>query len=97
MFPLSTLATRFTFATSSCREGVVVKVHSDLTAFSVVAPLAEEEPVTPEAEAAAAAGPEVITAKKEEGEAAAPAAGGKGAALERKALPPLPAGKEQKK
>ena len=65
--------------------GVVVKVPQDLTVFSVMAPLAEEEPVTPEAEAAAAAGPEVITAKKEEGEAAAPAAGGKGA--------PAPAGK----
>ena len=61
-------------------EGVTVKVNADLTAFSVVAPVAEEEPTTPEAEAAAAAGPEVITAKKEEGEAAAPAAGGKGAA-----------------
>jgi len=65
--------------------GVVVKVPQDLTVFSVMAPLAEEEPVTPEAEAAAAAGPEVITAKKEEGEAAAPTAGGKGA--------PAPAGK----
>jgi len=60
-------------------EGVVIKVQRDLTAFSVVAPLAEEVPVTPEAEAAAAAGPEVITAKKEEGEGAAPAAGAKGA------------------
>jgi large subunit ribosomal protein L25 len=57
-------------------QGVVAKVQPDLTAFSVAAPTAEEEPVTPEAEAAA--GPEVITAKKEEGEAAAPAAGGKG-------------------
>jgi large subunit ribosomal protein L25 len=60
-------------------DGVVAKVPPDLTVFSVVAPLAEEEPVTPEAEAAAAAGPEVITAKKEEGEAAVPAAGTKGA------------------
>ena len=60
--------------------GVVAKVPADLTAFSVMAPTAEEEPVTPEAEAAAAAGPEVITAKKEEGEApAAPAAGATGA------------------
>src|SRR5690349_2576214 len=59
-------------------EGVVIKVQSDLTAFSVVAPVAEEEPVAAEAEAAAA-GPEVITAKKEEGEEAAPAAGAKGA------------------
>src|SRR5438270_8568809 len=60
-------------------SGVVAKVNVDLTAFSVAAPTAEEEPVTPEAEAAAAAGPEVITAKKEEGEEAAPATGGKGA------------------
>ena len=60
-------------------EGVVAKVPPDLTAFSVAAPVAEEEPVTPEAEAAAAAGPEVITAKKEEGEEAAPAGGAKGA------------------
>ena len=59
-------------------QGVVAKVPPDLTAFSVAAPVAEEEPVTPEAEAAAA-GPEVITAKKEEGEEAAPAAGAKGA------------------
>jgi large subunit ribosomal protein L25 len=60
-------------------EGVVVKVPPDLTAFSVMAPTAEEEPVTPEAEAAAAAGPEVITAKKEEGEGTAPVPGAKGA------------------
>ncbi|PYK29571.1 MAG: 50S ribosomal protein L25 [Verrucomicrobia bacterium] len=61
-------------------EGVLSKVSADLTVFSVMAPVAEEEVVTPEAEAAAAAGPEVITAKKEEGEAAgAPSAGGKGA------------------
>jgi large subunit ribosomal protein L25 len=79
-------------------EGVVMKVQPDLTAFSVVAPLAEEEPVTPEAEAAAAAGPEVITAKKEEGEAA-PAAGAKGATPAAKggAAAPAPKEKEQKK
>ena len=55
-------------------SGVTAKVPADLTAFSVLAPVVEEEPV--EAEAAAAAGPEVITEKKEEGEAAgaAPAA-----------------------
>src|SRR2546430_7933754 len=46
--------------------GGVVKVNVDLTAFSVMAPTAEEEPVAAEAEAAAA-GPEIITAKKEEG------------------------------
>ena len=80
-------------------EGVVMKVQPDLTAFSVVAPLAEEEPVTPEAEAAAAAGPEIITAKKEEGEAATPAAGAKGApaAGGKGAAAPAPKEKEQKK
>jgi large subunit ribosomal protein L25 len=50
--------------------GVTAKVQPDLTAFSVVAPVVEEEAVAAEAEAAAA-GPEVITEKKEEGEAAA--------------------------
>src|SRR5438309_5013967 len=56
-------------------SGVTAKVPVDLTAFSVMAPVVEEEPVAVEAEAAAA-GPEVITEKKEEGEAAgaAPAA-----------------------
>jgi large subunit ribosomal protein L25 len=77
-------------------QGVTMKVNPDLTAFSVVAPVAEEEPVTPEAEAAAAAGPEVITAKKEEGEAAAPAAGGKGAPAAKGAAP-APKEKEAKK
>ena len=76
-------------------SGVTVKVNPDLTAFSVVAPVAEEEPVTPEAEAAAAAGPEVITAKKEEGEAAAPAAGGKGAPAAKGAAPAAAAPKEK--
>jgi large subunit ribosomal protein L25 len=69
--------------------GVTPKVQPDLTAFSVVAPVVEEEPVAAEAEAAAAAGPEVITEKKEEGEAAAaPAPAGKEKA---------PKEKEQKK
>jgi large subunit ribosomal protein L25 len=55
-------------------SGVTAKVQLDLTAFSVVAPAVEEEPVV--AEADAAAGPEVIKEKKVEGEAdAAPAAG----------------------
>src|SRR5207245_9756810 len=49
------------------------KVQLDLTAFSVLAPVVEEEPVAAEAEAVAA-GPEVITEKKEEGEAATAAA-----------------------
>jgi large subunit ribosomal protein L25 len=54
-------------------SGVTAKVQLDLTAFSVVAPVVEEEPVVAEAEAAA--GPEVIKEKKVEGEAgAAPAA-----------------------
>jgi large subunit ribosomal protein L25 len=53
-------------------SGVTAKVQPDLTAFSVLAPVIEEEPVVAEAETAAA-GPEVITAKKEEGEALAPA------------------------
>src|SRR6266436_6300237 len=57
--------------------GVTAKVQAELTAFSVMAPVIEEEPVATEAEAAV--GPEVITAKKEEGEAAAPATGAKGA------------------
>src|SRR5260370_9251856 len=71
-------------------SGVTAKVQPDLTAFSVMAPVIEEEPVTPEAEAeaAAAAGPEVITAKKEEGEAAAPAAGAKGASAAKGAPAP---------
>ena len=68
-------------------SGVTAKVQPDLTAFSVVAPIAEEEPVAAEAEAAAAE-PEVITEKKEEGEAAAPAPAGKEKA---------PKEKEQKK
>src|SRR5438034_10824877 len=67
--------------------GVTAKVQPDLTAFSVMAPVIEEEPVVAEAEAAAA-GPEVITEKKEEGEGAAPA----GAAKEK-----TPKEKEQKK
>jgi large subunit ribosomal protein L25 len=49
-------------------EGVVAKVQPDLTAFSVVAPAVEEEPVPLVAEGAEA-GPEVITEKKAEGEA----------------------------
>jgi large subunit ribosomal protein L25 len=58
--------------------GVTVKVQPDLTAFSVLEPAVEEEPVPVVAEGAAA-GPEVITEKKPaEGEA--PAAGSKEAA-----------------
>ena len=71
--------------------GVTAKVQSDLTAFSVLAPAVEEEPVAAEVEAAAAAGPEVIKEKKEEGEtpATTPAAGTKEKAA--------PKEKEQKK
>ena len=52
--------------------GVTTRVQPDLTAFSVLAPTVEEEPVVAEVEAAA--GPEVIREKKEEPEAAAAAA-----------------------
>src|SRR2546423_3591510 len=55
-------------------DGVTAKTPADLTAFSVLAPVVEEEPVAAVAEAAA--GPEVIKEKKEEGEAATPAASG---------------------
>jgi large subunit ribosomal protein L25 len=57
-------------------SGVAAKVQAELTVFSVLAPVIEEEPV-PVAADAAAAGPEVITEKKkDEGEAEA-APGGK--------------------
>jgi large subunit ribosomal protein L25 len=54
--------------------GVTTRIQLDLTAFSVLAPTVEEEPVAAVAEVAA--GPEVIKEKKEEpeGGAAAPAA-----------------------
>jgi large subunit ribosomal protein L25 len=51
--------------------GVTTRMQLDLTAFSVLAPAVEEEPV---AAVATAAEPEVITEKKAEGEAAAAAA-----------------------
>src|SRR5881392_322101 len=54
-------------------SGVVAKTPIDLTAFSVLAPVVEEEPVAAVAEAAT--GPEVIKEKKEEGEAAPAATG----------------------
>ena len=53
-------------------SGVTTRVQPDLTAFSVLAPTVEEEPVAAEVEAAA--GPEVIREKKEDPEAAAAAA-----------------------
>ncbi len=63
-------------------SGVTAKTHAELTAFSVVAPAVEEEPVVAEA---AAAGPEVITEKKPaEGEAAPAAPAGKEAKKEAK-------------
>jgi large subunit ribosomal protein L25 len=64
--------------------GVTTRVQLDLTAFSVLAPAVEEEPV---AAVATAAEPEVITEKKAEGEpaaAAAPAGKEKGAAAKEK-------------
>jgi large subunit ribosomal protein L25 len=55
-------------------EGVRTRIPPDLTAFSVLAPTVEEEPVAEVAAEAAAAGPEVIREKKEEPEGvAAPA------------------------
>ena len=53
-------------------QGVTTRVQPDLTAFSVLAPTVEEEPVVAAVEAAA--GPEVIREKKEEPEAATGAA-----------------------
>jgi large subunit ribosomal protein L25 len=53
-------------------SGVTPKVQLDLTVFSVLAPVVEEERAAAETEAATA-GPEVITEKKEEGETAASA------------------------
>src|SRR3954466_8805489 len=47
--------------------GVTTRIQQELTAFSVLAPTVEEEPVAATAEAAA--GPEVIKEKKEEPEA----------------------------
>lgn len=67
--------------------GVTARVQPDLTAFSVVAPVVEEEAPVAEAEAAAAE-PEVITEKKAEAEGAAPAPAAKEKA---------PKEKEQKK
>ena len=64
-------------------QGVTPKVPADLTAFSVVAPVVEEEAPVAEAEAAAA-GPEVITEKKEEPEGAAPASAPKEKAAKEK-------------
>jgi large subunit ribosomal protein L25 len=56
-------------------SGVTAKAQPDLTAFSVLEPVVEEEPVVAAVEGAAA-GPEVITEKKPaEGEAAAAPAG----------------------
>jgi len=66
--------------------GVTTRVQPDLTAFSVLAPTVEEEPVA--AAVDAAAGPEVIREKKEDPEAAAA-----GAAKDKGA----PKEKEQKK
>src|SRR5256885_2283967 len=64
-------------------SGVSTRIQQDLTAFSVLAPTVEEEPVVAAVEAAT--GPEVIREKKEEPEAGAAPAG------------PAPKEKEQKK
>jgi len=61
--------------------GVSTRVQPDLTAFSVLAPTVEEEPVA--AAVDAAAGPEVIREKKEEPDAAASAGKDKGAPKEK--------------
>jgi large subunit ribosomal protein L25 len=74
-------------------KGVTPKAHLELTAFSVLAPVVEEEPV-PVAAEGAAAGPEVITEKKPEGEAAAAPGAKEGAPREKAAAPKE---KEQKK
>jgi len=68
-------------------SGVTPKVPPDLTAFSVLAPVVEEEAPVAEAEALFSK-QTATTEKKEEGEAAAPAPGGKEKA---------PKEKEQKK
>lgn len=75
--------------------GVTTRVQPDLTAFSVLAPTVEEEPVAAVAEAAA--GPEVIREKKEEPEGAA-AGGAKDKAAPKDKAAAAPAKeKEQKK
>jgi len=63
-------------------QGVTTRIQPDLTAFSVLAPTVEEEPVAATAEAAA--GPEVIREKKEDPEAAAASAKDKGAPKDQK-------------
>src|SRR3954466_9901775 len=55
-------------------DGVTTRIQPDLTAFSVLAPTVEEEPVATAADASA--GPEVIKEKKEEPEGGAAPAGG---------------------
>jgi large subunit ribosomal protein L25 len=55
--------------------GVTTRIPADLTAFSVLAPTVEEEPVVGAAEVPTS--PEVIKEKKEDPDAAAGAGGGK--------------------
>jgi large subunit ribosomal protein L25 len=74
--------------------GVTAKVQPDLTAFSVLAPVVEEEPVAAVPLEGAAEGPEVITEKKAEGEGTPAAPGAKGAPGTKEAGPKE---KEQKK
>lgn len=73
--------------------GVIAKAQPDLTVFSVIAPVVEEEPVAAVPLEGAAEGPEVITEKKAEGEGTAAAPGAKGATG---AKEPAPKEKEKK-
>ena len=74
-------------------NGVTAKVQAELTVFSVLAPVVEEEPA---AAVEAAAGPEVITEKKAEGEVAStgvPPGKSPPAAAAKPAAPPKEKGK----
>src|ERR1700704_1819815 len=74
--------------------GVTAKAQQELTVFSVLAPVVEEEPVAAIPLEGAPEGPEVITEKKAEGEGTPAAPGAKGAAG---AKEPAAKEKEQKK
>jgi large subunit ribosomal protein L25 len=73
-------------------SGVTTRVQPDITAFSVLAPTVEEEPVVAEVEVPV--GPEVIREKKEEPEAAAASGTKEKGAPKEKAAPKE---KEQRK
>lgn len=76
-------------------SGVTTRVPVELTAFSVLAPTVEEEPVAAVAEVAA--GPEVIREKKEEPEGGATPAGAAPKASAAPKAGAAPKEKEQKK